>query len=209
MFTRITPLHVTNNAIQYSTARQQQLNELQNQISSGIRIQKPSDAPADLIDLLATKELVHRSETNTNNISVARSKLNQGVTQMTSAKNAIMSALTYAIDGVQSTEPEALAEAVNGVINQLVDIANATDGVSPLFSGISDDIPFEISSVNDAGEVQSVTYVGHEQHSTIVIGQQAYVDVAYSGAYVFEPHDREATYFIGKTGAASGRGVDT
>ena len=100
MFIRVTPQQVANNSIRYSNARNNNLATLQNQISSGVRLQKPSDSPADLSDLLSTKELVRRSETDMENISVARGKLNQSVTQLLSAKEAITRAKTLAIDGV-------------------------------------------------------------------------------------------------------------
>ena len=209
MFTRITPQHVSNNSIRYSSHHSNNLAKLQRQISTGIRLEKPSDAPADMADLLSSKELVRRIETDLKNISVAKSVLNQGVTQLTSAKNAITRAKSLALDGVQSVEKEALADDINGILNLLVDIGNATDGVSPLFSGVAGGRPFEISGYNNENEATGVTYVGDDQRSSIAVGRELYVDAFYSGSEVFQPQDRGETVFAGDTGAKAGTGTDT
>ncbi len=209
MFTRITPQHVSNNSIRYSSRHSNNLAKLQRQISTGIKLEKPSDAPADMADLLSSKELVRRIETDLKNISVAKSVLNQGVTQLTSAKNAITRAKSLALDGVQSVEKEAIAKEIDGILNLLVDIGNATDGVSPLFSGVTGGRPFEISSINNDNETTSVTYVGDDQRSSIAVGRELYVDAFYSGSEVFQPEDRGETVFAGDTGAKAGTGTDT
>jgi flagellar hook-associated protein 3 len=218
MVFRITPQHIAGNSIRYSQLHLARLTTLQSQVSSGLRIQKPSDDPGALGSLYANKASVARIEIDTANIERARGKLNQSVAQLISAEEALSRANRLALSGVQAidTERETLAQEVDGILNLLLQVANATDGGEPLFAGTSK-IPDPFQAVRGAqsllpgeqGTIQAVTYSGSQQRSRVVVGALTTVDALYAGSEIFQTTSRGETVFVGQTGAAAGSGTDS
>ena len=173
---RITPYQLTMNTVRAANQHSQRLAELQSQVSSGLRIQRPSDQPSAMSDLIAGRSLLGRTEVDLENITVVRSTLNQTVTQLVSAKDGFTRAKTLAIDGVQSSEREALALEVNGILDLLIEIANATDGTNSLFSGINGTRPFSVSERAPNGDTTVVDYQGEVGNSQIVVGRELFVE---------------------------------
>lgn len=206
---RVTPQQIMANTIRAANQHSQRLAELQNAVSSGVRITKPSDAPAEMSDLVAGRSLLGRLEVDLQNVTVVRSTLNQTVAQLVSAKDGFTRAKTLAIDGVQSSETDALALEVNGILDLLVEISNSSDGTSSIFSGIDGARPFDVTGRTSSGEISEVTYSGQVGNSRIVVGRELYVEAFFSGEEVFLNQQRGETYISSNTGAVSGSGTDT
>lgn len=209
MTLRVTPQYLADNAIRYSLAHNQNLARLQRQISSGLRIEKPSDDPTSMTSLLARKASVERLEIDAVNIESVRSRLNQSVTQLLAAKEGFAHASRVALEGVQALpeQLDALAMEVEGILESLERIANATDGDKPLFAGTSNERqPFQIVARNERGEPQQITYQGTLDRASTVVDIGTTVDTFYSGFEVFgfASASREAAVFLGNTGAAPG-----
>jgi flagellin-like hook-associated protein FlgL len=207
---RITPHHLANETIRYSQSHNANLARLQRQISSGLRIEKPSDQPGILSSLLTNKASVARIEVDIENITSARSKLNQSVSQLISAKEAIQRAKSLNLQGVQSfDERETIAEEIDGILDLVVHIANTTDGGKPLYAGTSNSLePFRIGAKDAEGRTSEVIYEGSEDRSSVVIGVRSSVETLYSGSEIFASMDRQETVFVGGTGVAAGPSID-
>ena len=210
MLFRVTPQQFVSNAIRFSQLRNRELASLQQQISTGLRIHKPSDDPANVVALITNHASVAKVDVDLANINIARGKLNQSVFQLTAARDALSRARTRAQDGVQSAEPKSLAIEVQGILDLMLQIANAADGGHPLFGGTSSALqPFMVTDTDTAGRPASVQYEGAHDRASIVIGTNMTVDTLYSGAEVFESPQRGKTIYIGSTGAAAGLGTDS
>ncbi len=212
MVFRITPQHFAANSIRYSQGHTSNLEKLQSQISSGLRVQKPSDDPGVLGMLLSNKASIARISVETDNMEVARSKLNQSVAQLLSAKEAVSRANSLALEGVQALEDEreTLAREVDGILQLMLQIANSTDGGKPLYAGTSRTLtPFTSTRAGDSDSIQSVQYHGSNERSRIVVGVLTTVDSLYTGEEIFMSRGRGETIFLGTTGASSGPGTDS
>ncbi len=208
---RITPHHLANETIRYSQSHNANLARLQRQISSGLRIEKPSDQPGVLSSLLANKASVLRIDVDIENITSSRSKLNQSVSQLVSAKEAFQRAKSLNLQGVQSYEErETFAQEIDGILELVVHIANTTDGGKPLYAGTSNTLePFRIVGTDLEGRTTQVAYEGSEDRSSVVIGVRQSVETLYAGSEIFASMDRQATIFIGDTGVEPGPSVDS
>ena len=209
---RVTPNHFASNTVRWSQAHTASLSVFQTQISTGLRIQKPSDDPSVMGTLLANKSSLARLDIDQTNITAARAKLDQSVAQLVKVKEALTRANSLALQSVQASEEErrTLAGQVDGILDLILQIANSSDGGKPLYAGTADTSqPFVTTNDPITGDVQDVIYRGSETRSRIVIGVLSTVDAMYTGSEVFLSRGRGETLLMGDTGLAAGRGTDT
>ena len=210
MTIRVTSQSYFTKAIQQAQQHSGELAQLHNQASSGVRIHKPSDDPLAMRTLLARKLDDSRSDVFLANAQEARTKLNSSVSQLLEANNVLIRASEVALDGNQTTEPDLLASEVDRLIERLVDIANSQDNGQYLYAGTGyKDQPFTEAFGIDGQTISAVAYDGSRSTSAILIGNDTTADVVFPGASVFQSRDRQATVFLGNTGAASATGTDS
>lgn len=206
---RITQQQTLDSAIRQAQARLSQIGELQNQLSSGLRISKPSDSPTEWGTLAAQKATVRRMETNLENITTVRQRLNQSVSSLTEVGNVLVRARELALSGAQSFERDVLAAEVDLLIDSVLAIANSADAGLHLYSGTgSDQTAFEVTD-DASGRPASVRYTGSRDTSPVVVGPEATAGMLANGALIFEQRSRGETVFFSETGAAAGVGTDS
>ena len=158
------------------------LNEIQSQISSGKKLTDFSDDPAGASQSLSLRsELDDNAQYQRNAIS-AQSYLSASDTALTSANSLIQSARQIAVSAANSDQsPEsfkALSDQVNGLVNQLTQIANADLHGTYLFGGTATKLPPFDSSQN---------YQGNTQPLQASIGAGYSVTTSTVGSDVFGP----------------------
>lgn len=207
---RITQEHSANAAIRQAQLRQQQIADLQNQLATGLRINKPSDAPSEWGSLLANKSSVRRMEVDLQNITTVRQRLNQSVSSLTEAGNILVRARELALSAPQSQHRPTLAAEVDRLIDAMLSVANSAEGGLHLYSGTaSDRKPFEVTAVDENGRPLSVQYRGSESGSDVLVGIGTTANMLPNGAQIFEQSIRTASTYIGSTGATAGAGTDS
>jgi flagellar hook-associated protein 3 FlgL len=149
------------NQLNYLSAQQFQL---QGQISTGQRIQKPEDDPAGMADALQLQSQSGELQQYSHNVSTLQ-------TTATAAYNALQQLKTISdrageiatlADGTKTgAELQSYAVELNSMIQRAVQVANSKDGDHYLFSGTkSDSAPFA-STADANGNVTTVTYQGN------------------------------------------------
>ncbi len=207
---RVTQNTFINQVTTQARERNAEILHLQQQLTTGVRIHRPSDDPGVIGSLLANKASDERMDVDLANISSSRSRLNQGHSQLLSAVELMRSARDLAVEGTQSLERETVANSVNSVLEQLFLVSNSTDGGNPLFAGTATDGPaFEVGSRDEQGRITSVDYVGVNQRQQTIVAPGLTVDVLYGGRDVFSFGGKRGTHYLGNTGAQSGIGSDT
>jgi len=198
-----------SNAIRQSQARQSAIADLQDQLATGLRIRKASDAPAEWSRLTTKKSTIGRLDVDLENISTVEQRLNQSVTSLTEAGNILVRARELALGGFQTEDRAPLALEVDRLIEGMITVANSADGGVQLYSGTaSDGKAFEVTEVDDLGRPKQIQYLGSNDISKAAVGDGTYSDVLPSGAEVFEQQSRGKSRYIGNTGAAAGKGTD-
>ena len=167
--------------LNYLTAQQFQL---QGQISTGQRIQKPEDDPAGMARALSIEAESSRTTQYAQNVASLQ-------TAATTQYNALQQIKTISdrageiatlADGTKTpAELQAYAVEVNQLIQQAVQLANQKQGNDYVFSGTKTDTP-PFAAVTDAnGIVTSVTYQGNTDVSQTEIAQGATVALGTPG----------------------------
>lgn len=197
------------NAVRQAQLRQASMADLQDQLSTGLRVRKASDAPAEWSSLTAKKVSANQMEVDLRNIATVRQRLNQSVSSLTEAGNILVRARELALNGHQTQDRETLAQEVDLLIDSMISIANSAEGGIQLYAGTaSDKSAFAVTDVNEKGRPQQVRYLGSNDVSKTIVGQGSISSVLPSGAEIFQQSSRGTTQYIGKSGARAGKGTD-
>lgn len=206
---RISSNTIFSQGVQNLNSRQRDLANLQTQISTGKRIQSPSDDPvgaARALELRQTKTL-NLQLTNTN-VEAAKASLSISETSVSSMVNLMQDVRQQAVyAGNPSLGPqnrEAIAIDIDSQLKGLLSLANATDGAGRyLFSGYQ-------SSTQPFVEVApgTVAYFGDQGQRSVQIGPSSQIPVSDSGFDLLgKVRDGNGTFYTAPYPANTGSGV--
>ena len=163
--------------LNFLTSRQYQL---QNQVSTGQRIQNPADDPAGMGEALSL-------QTNSTNLSQYSQNISNLQTTATTGYTALQQLKTISdrageiatlADGTKTpVELQSYATELNQLIKQAVQVANGKDGNNYLFSGTKSDTPPFVATTDANGIVTGVSYQGNTSTAQHEIGQGANLTV--------------------------------
>ncbi|MDA1230752.1 MAG: flagellar hook-associated protein FlgL [Planctomycetota bacterium] len=209
MITRITQSQITKSAITQLASQTAEMYKKQQEISTGLRIQRPSDDPSGMRRSLIQKDHIGRLESHLSSIQFAQSRLSQAAVQLQSASDLMVQARGIALQAPQTTdesEVHALVNQLDGILAALTSAANSKDENGYLFSGTaSHTMPFPSGVSNDGQAV----YAGAPAKTELLITGDISRDTLLPGNSVFQSISREKTMLIGSSGARTGTGVDS
>jgi len=149
----VTLEHLRRQSVQFARA--------QEQVSSGRRVNRPSDDPAALSIGLRETRRIESLEARTEGLNQLHSTLTHTESATREARSVLVRVREIALSGRQSTEPaerQVLAQELSTLRERLISIANSRHGGIALYGGTaSDGLPFETAPDG------TVTYVGSEE----------------------------------------------
>ncbi len=186
-------MRVTNDMQFQSILRNSQrtlasMTKLQDQLSSGVRLQRPSDGPAEMVRVLKNRQDDARLSANLATIRDATLALDSSTTALTDAKNVLTRAKDIALQAANTatSDPsadEAFAQEIDGAISSLLRIANLqlSDGQF-LFAGTANQTtPFVVTATDSAGRPAQIAYQGTSDSSQVLIGPGQTLDTLIPG----------------------------
>ena len=185
---------------------------LQEQTSTGSRINRPSDDPSCSYRVTILNSQEKSLENHINNLSetVGTLELSSTVIQeIGSALTETKVRLTQVIGGIYHEETrERLAEGINDILEQVVSLANTKNIGQYLFGGSNTtSAPYLVERTN--GQITGVTYQGSLDNRDIEIAPGIKSSAFYVGYDIFHSDDRGDPIFLGDTGAAAGSGTSS
>ncbi|HLG96576.1 MAG TPA: hypothetical protein VKX49_09740 [Bryobacteraceae bacterium] len=147
---------------------QTQLSNTQNQLSTGLRVNQASDAPAQLGDIFqARADLAHVSQV-AQNLANVQAVVNAGDNSVQSAIQLLQNALSLGAQGASSTASTtlqgSLATQVQDLLSQLVGLSQTQVNGAYIFSGDqSGSAPYQLDPTSPTGVKQLVTTPATEQ----------------------------------------------
>jgi flagellar hook-associated protein 3 FlgL len=116
-----------------------QINQLTNEASSGLKISQPSDDPGDMVTLQQLRSEIDSNQQVTNNMAPVLSNTQAAEQALQTAVNLVSQATNLATQGSNSltsaTQDQALAQQVGNILQQLVGLANSQANGKFIFSG--------------------------------------------------------------------------
>jgi flagellar hook-associated protein 3 FlgL len=164
---------------------------LEDQISSGVRVSKPSVDPVAYVQIQSGQADSDRLQTYQLNINSTTATLNSGVSSLQNVDTLLSTAQQLASSAVNGSTDDAaysaLAGQVNGLIQQLFTLVNAKANGNYLFGGVNTtQAPFVVTSTDAAGNPETVSYQGSDQAARAIVGPGQTVNTAYAGNQVFQ-----------------------
>ena len=209
MINRISQSQIIKSTVSHLSAQTVEMFKKQQEISTGLRIQRPSDDPSGMRRSLIQKDRIERLDSHSSSIQFAQSRLSQAAVQLQDANTLLVRARSIALQAPQATddsEVSALAIELDGILNSLMSIANSRDEYGYLFSGTASTTqPFPGGTTNDGASI----YAGSQANTELLITGDVARDALLPGSLIFQPVSREPTILTGNTGAKTGTGIDT
>ncbi|MCX7397792.1 MAG: flagellar hook-associated protein FlgL [Planctomycetales bacterium] len=205
----MTQSQMSATARKYLAKQSSELFTTQQQISTGLRIQRPSDDPAAIRRSLIQKDRVDRLEAHEVSISHVKSRLESAHVHLQDINSLLTTARQLAIQSqnvTDNSERTAIAAQLDGLLQQMTSSANASDESGYLFSGTAADTrPFP-GTLDSSGQT---VYAGTPDSTGLYIAGDVERQGLLPGDMVFQSAAREPTVVIGRSGAATGTGTDT
>ncbi len=180
--TRITQRMMTDRSLGSLQANLGRMAKLQEQLSTGRVLNRPSDSPSDTVSAMRMRASIAATQQHQRNAEDAKSWLTQIDSSLGTATNALQRAREVSLTAANTTTGGAAREALAAEIDQiragLVTTANTSYLGRPVFGGVT------------AGAVAydaSGTYVGQPGEVNRTIGDGVRVRVDVDGAAAFGP----------------------
>ena len=163
---------------------QQQNNDLI-ELSSGRRVNTPSDDPAAAAQLIQNLDQVARTDSFQSGAGTINGQLQTADSTLSSVVTALQRAMTLGIEGANGTLSDsnraAVAAELQGIQNQLVSLANTSYQGKYIFSGTAQIQPY----VADTTAPSGVRYDGNAGVNTVAIGTGYNLQVNLPGSQLF------------------------
>jgi flagellar hook-associated protein 3 len=183
---------------------------LQEQTTTGSRINRPSDDPSAGYRVLILNSQDKSLENHINNLSEVISTLEFSSTVIEDIASALTETkvrLTQIVGGIYHEEArERVAEGINDLLEQIVSLANSKHMGQYLFGGgNTTSAPYLIERTN--GDITSVTYQGDSENRDIEVAPGIKSSTVNVGKNIFCSDERGEPVFLGDTGAKAGTGT--
>lgn len=202
------------NNVTYSLAEQtRRLAELQEQTSTGSRVNRASDAPTDAYRIMRLNTQVQTLKTFTSNLDQVSSNLemaHNALSQITETISKVGELLTQAQSETYGAESRAtIAEEIDSILEQNVSLANTSHLGQYLFAGSrSATAPFEVTR-STSGSIIAVNYRGADDNLMVPVSSGVDMPGLLTGQCVFAADSRSTPVFLGDTGAKVGSGTSS
>jgi len=207
-----TLINIYNNAGFALNLHTEAMARLQEQASTGSRINRASDEPSDAYQLLglnsqkrsldnyiaSLSEIVSLTEFSSSVIKDIMSQLSQTRLRLTQVTGGI-----YGED-----ERQRVAEEIDDILERVVSLANARHMDKYLFGGSNTASAPYLAQYTD-GKITSVTYQGSLETRQLEVAAGVRSSAFCVGEDIFGSDDRQEPVFLGQTGAEAGTGTSS
>jgi len=183
---------------------------LQEQASTGNRVNRGSDSPSDAYRILGLNSQDRSLASYTENATELIGNLEISatiITDMASQLADTQTLLTQIVGGVHDVEGQKrIADKLNNTLEQLVSLANTRHANQYLFGGSNTSTtPYRV--VREGGRITEVSYQGSDESRSVDVAPGLDIEAYHVGDTIFRSDDRGDPLFLGRTGAAAGTGT--
>lgn len=181
---RIATSHIFNHAVRGMQQQQARLNQVEQQLGSGLRILKPSDDPTGSVHILNLSSNLDVVKQYDRNIAVATSALSHQESVLQTINDSLQRVRELTVQANNPTNHDSARQSIASEIElrlqEITQLANSRDTNGEyLFSGALVDTPPFIQSGSN------VLYQGDQTARRVQVGEGAQVQVRDSGDAVF------------------------
>jgi flagellar hook-associated protein 3 FlgL len=198
---------ISGSTMQYLASlerNQQNLNQTAAQISSGIRVQQPSDSPQQVAEILQLQANIGQNQQIQTNLGAATAEVNSADSALQTSVNILQSAQSLASEGANSSATAAqrgiLAQQVAGLQAELIAASQTQVNGMYIFSGDQSSSPqYQAAPTAPEGVQQNFT---DSSTRTISDTSGTAISVALTAQQIFDPRNPDTTPATGNAFAA-------
>lgn len=205
---RISTSMIHTQAVNSMLQAQTAMAKTQNEVSTGLKVQKPSDDPVAAVQILKLQQQQAALQQYETNIAALKTRLQTSEQALSDTTNALQRVSELAVQAnngsLNASDKQSIATELAQIKSQLLTIANTKDSNGEyLFAGFSSNSqPFSTNS-NAA-----VVYSGDQGTRNVQIGASQYMADGNSGQEVFVSVPQgNGTFTLGANQANTGTGV--
>jgi flagellar hook-associated protein 3 FlgL len=161
------------------------LNTALQQVSTGLRVNQPSDDPTASAAMVQITVAAGDLDKYTQNVSTALSTVQSSNSVLSSVVTSLTAAVATGTEGANGTnsaaDMQALANQVQGILTSVVSAANTSVGGAYLFGGTGTATPYTADPTSPTG----YTYNGNNDTNSVAIGDQTSVQINLPGSQIF------------------------
>ncbi len=180
----------------------EELNKLHAQTASGLKYEKPSDEPVDLVRALSYRKSIKEIERYQTSIREGKSFLRTMENAMKNLEDVVIRAKELALkaanDDLNPENRKAIAKEVNGLLEEALALANTKHGSRFVFAGNKPTgyndghLPFELEKVQVGDDTREVVvyrggaedlYMGYATDQKILVGKNGESVISASGLF--------------------------
>jgi flagellar hook-associated protein 3 FlgL len=186
------------------------ITRLQEQASTGNRVNRGSDSPSDACRILGLNSQDRMLASYKENVTELTGNLEISSTVIADMSSQLADArtlLTQIVGGIYDAEGQKrIAERLDNALEQLVSLANTKQANQYLFGGNNtSSAPYRV--VREGGTITDVCYEGSDESRSIDVAPGLDIEAYHVGDTIFRSDDRGDPVFLGQTGAAVGTGT--
>ncbi len=186
---RVSATALARAALASLTRAQNEIGLAREQVATGRRLNRPSDAPLDAAHASRLRTYKAQLGQYLRNLDEAEGRLRFASSAVQELSDIFIEARQIALRGADSATDQSerltLATAVNQLLEGLIQRANTSWAGRYIFAGTADDAaPFE-GRIGESGHIDSVLYHGNEGRVELEVGPQMRVQVNEPGTAVF------------------------
>jgi len=183
---RINP-NITSDVLSSIYATQQQENTALQELSTGKRVNVPSDDPLAASLMVGNQDQTSRNDQYLQNVDSLNNQMQTADTALASVVAALNQAISLGVQGstgtISSSQRQQIAQSLQGIQAQIVQLANTEIGGVYLFGGTtSTTTPYEIDSSSASG----VQYNGNLGTNQVEVADGLTVQTNLPGSQLFQ-----------------------
>ena len=189
MTLRISDQSQLTNRIMYLQTAQSEMDKVQQQLSTGKRINHASDDPQGAAQALGYRQNIAFEAQMRRNIDSGVAFMNASEAALSSTTDALQRARELAVQGANGTNSQqgrdAMATEVDQLLQELVQIGNSNFNGAYIFAGNKSNAPAFTTTNNTGGSLGTVTYAGDTGQVLRQVSQQTTAAVNVPGSMAF------------------------
>lgn len=186
---RITPSLMADRSLNDINKQLARISKLQEQLSSGLRVNRPSDDPIDARRAINVRTLLQRNEQFIGNIDDVQPQVDETASALQGIVDVIQRAIELTTQGANGTNSQAqldaLALEIDALLETVFTTSNAQTNGRSIFAGTATLNP-AFSATRVAGEITAVTYDGNTDLFSVGISEGASINVNIPGSTAFQ-----------------------
>jgi len=156
------------------------------QMSSGLKIETPSDDPAGAAALVEVQADDDQNQQYVANVNGMQMQMQAADSALSSVGSALQRALSLAVEGGSATlsdsDRSAIANELSGIKDQLLELSNSTLQGVYLFAGTSSSAAAYIA---DTSSPSGIAYQGNSNSNQVEVGNNYYINANVPGSSIF------------------------